>query len=347
MKYIKSDLMPNSAISLTMPNELSLDQVILLLKQEHDPETANELTRKFCIQSDSDEINKKGMEFLYVNSYLEDLQQLVNKNKASSSISNRKWAAVYQLFLERKRQLTPVSELLRRAEWIETNEPELKCLLEFFKIYIACERREFGDIGNFLEKQQYLFDNINDSFLISYFRIRLYQVLFIYYWKRNELIMARKYAFRALNNIPSVRSKINLHIDLGLTYTYDTFKQGMYHMNEALSLSKQHNYNQLEKRIVQQDIPFLAAQFNETDGIATQDQGEQAHLEIAKGNHDQAIRILNQIPLDTPFKIYYLGLAKQDRNILMHAYKTFIEKRSDFFFSKLPMNALKQLDIAY
>src|SRR5699024_11227921 len=110
-------------------------------------------------------------------------------------------------------------------------------LLEFIKLSIYYDLREFDKIGDFLEKQQYLYHLIDDRYLVNSFRLRMYNYLFIYYWKRNELVMARMYAFRALNMTLHTMEEVNLHIHLWLSYTFDTLEQGMYHLKKARDIA--------------------------------------------------------------------------------------------------------------
>lgn len=345
MKYNKADILADSLQAIPRENNVSLEQVNLVLRQEHDNETALKLMRNFCLQSISEDVQKKGMEFLYINGYINDLQVLINKNNTSRNQTNREWAKMYQMVVNRKRGRDPFPrEQLKELDNIQAVDPELRCIIEFFKIAIHFDLREFGKIGNFLDKQASLFDAVEDQLLLSYFNLRLYQNLFIYYWTRNELIMARKYAFRVLNETTNNKTVVNTHINLALTYTFDTYFQGMYHLNEAKRLAKKHHFENTIRIIDRYNIPFLAAHFNQTDGIVTDDPSEQAHLEIAKGHNEKAISILSTLPLDSPFELYYMGLAKRDKDMLLRAYNNFIEKRSDYFFCRLPLSVLVDMD---
>ncbi|WP_164667601.1 AimR family lysis-lysogeny pheromone receptor [Virgibacillus doumboii] len=343
MHFSKADLMPDSMITISNNDRLTLGQVAQMLSYEHEVQTAKELTRKFCLQSSSDEVQKTGMEFLYMNGYYEDLELLIKKNKESINRSNQKWAKVYQVTMDRKLNRYPLNELLMRAERIKTDDPALKIVIEFIKISIYYSLSEYGKLGNFLEKQQRLFEKVEDQYLLSFYNLRLYQNLFMYYLVRNEVIMARKYAFRMLNQSTNPDTISRTHINLGLSYLFDTYYQAMYHMTEALKISEKFNLHRRMKCMKQNNIPFISAHFKNVDGITSTDKSEQAHLEIAKGNFRQAEAILDEIPINSPYRIYYLGMAKQDKSILLQAYNNFIEQRSDYFFSRLPLNALKQL----
>src|SRR5690625_5703464 len=90
----------------------------------------------------------------------------------------------------------------------------------------------------------------------------------------------------------------------------------MNHLNEAIKITKENKLEEAYKSIIQKNIPFIAANFKRVDGITSNDKSEQAHIEIAKGNHDKAVAILESTTMDSPFKLYYLGLAKQDEAIL-------------------------------
>ncbi|ASK62098.1 hypothetical protein CFK37_07945 [Virgibacillus phasianinus] len=337
------DTVTNSILSITHDGKLSLEHVISMLSTQHDEQTVLELVRKLCLQSNKSEIMKKGMELLYMNGFYYDLQALIDKNNKSEHRSNKQWAAIYQLMMDRKLNKISPQEVLHHADMLQSEEPEVICLIEFAKISAHHALHDFGKIGNFLDKQQSLYDAVCDPFLLSYFDIRLYQFMFIYYWVRNELIMARKYAFRVLNLTQNPKTKISINVNLALTYAFDTYQQGMHHLNEAKKIAKEHGLMEDLNIIQNQDIPFLSAHHKRVKGISTYDKSEQAHIEIAKGNHRKAANILRQLPLDTPFQLYYLGLATNDKDLLYQSYNWFIEKRSDHFFARLPVQALQEM----
>jgi len=326
--------------SIIDQDELSLDVVIKLLAQQCEQKTVVELTRNYCFQTTSEHIKRAGMEFLYMNGLFHDLQALIYKNMQASHPTTREWAYCYQMMIDRRLKNYSPSRMLKRVQQFQTDDPALKYLLEFIKLSIYYDLREFDKIGDFLEKQQYLYHLIDDRYLVNSFRLRMYNYLFIYYWKRNELIMARMYAFRALNMTLHTMEEVNLHIHLGLSYTFDTLEQGMYHLKKARDIAKSYQLP-VYKTIINKHIPFLCAHFKQTSNIKTVDKLEQAHLEIARGNHRKALIFLNNVSLSNPFALYYLGLAKRDEHILFQAYNHFIEKRSDYFFARLPLHVLR------
>ncbi|WP_217586425.1 AimR family lysis-lysogeny pheromone receptor [Lentibacillus saliphilus] len=329
---------------LTANEHLTLEMVMFLLTTQHSKGKANELLRQYCLQSPIADVQKKGMEFLYMNGYTDDLQKLIHKNKTSNDRSKQEWSEVYQFMLDRDQQHTyPLKTVMHRLNAIRTSEPELQCLLKFAHISISMDSGDYECVGHLLQQQHELVEKISDRMLMNFFKTRLYTSLFMYYWRRNELIIARKFAFRALNQSTNSRTKIALHVNLGLTYLFDTYEQGMYHMREALKLARTYKHYDLEAIINEQNIPFLAAEFGISDQIQTQDKSEQAHLAMANGHYDKAERILSSVPINTPFRLYYLGVVTQNRQLLLQSYSHFIEKNSDYFFSRLPLRAMQKI----
>ncbi|WP_164217699.1 AimR family lysis-lysogeny pheromone receptor [Virgibacillus sp. YIM 98842] len=330
-------------IFLSNKEDLTLEELMEVLTQEHDNETVTEMVKTYCMESQSLDIQKKSMEFLYMHGFYKELQQLINKNKESENASNRLWAKVYQINVDRRFGSYTPDQSLQQIKQIKTSEPELKCIVEFTRVTIYYDLNQFSKIGNFLDIQHELFGAVRDKLLLSYFKIRLNQILMTYYLMRNEIIMARKYGYRVLNHSFSPRTKASTHVRLGLSYTFDTYFQAMHHIQQALQIGKKYNLKNVIQLIEGSTIPFLSAHFNKPDGVTTPDKSEQAHLEIAKGNNEKAIEILSELPLDSPFVMYYLGKAKRDKDLLLQSYSYFIEKRSDYFFSKLPLNILRNM----
>ncbi|MFZ3578246.1 AimR family lysis-lysogeny pheromone receptor [Virgibacillus sp. DJP39] len=340
---MNTQVVGNPMPSIANEGKLSLEQVISTLSIQYDDQTVLELIRKFCLQSKKKEIMKFGMEFLYMNGFYEDLQTLVYKNQKMPEESNNQWAIAYQLMLDQRFNRVPPQKIIHHLSSLHTNEPELICLIEFTKNKAYNDMNDFTKSGNFLEKLQYLNGSIVDSQLRFFYNIRMYEAYFIYLWHRNELILARKFAFRVLNLTQSPKKKAAIHTCLALTYTFDTYQQGIHHLNEAKKIALENGLTEILNIIENHNFPFFSAYHKKVKGVTTSDKSEQAHVEIAKGNFKKAENILRKVSSDSPFYFYYLGLATSDKDLLHHSYNGFIEKRSDHFFCRLPLVALRNM----
>lgn len=335
--------MRQSAIQCAKEIKLSLGEFINITSREHSKQAVIELTREFILTSSSREINKKGMEFFYMHGLYDDLRLLIKINKGYTEQSSQNWAQMYQLLLDRLfKQYVPL-DLLEQISRINTNEADLNCLQGLAKIAVYFDIRDYAQAGTQLMAQTSLCEELDDIYLHTSFTTKLYAYLFNYYLIKNELVTARKYAYRALNKHNSPNTEAQLHAYLGLSYIFDTYFQGMYHLSKALKIAKTHHLTNLIHTLEQRYIPFTCAHFNQTDGIQSTLSAQQAHLAIANGDNARAMEILRHLPEENPFVLYYMGVAAQDKQILMKSYTYFIEKESNYFFSRLPLNALQNI----
>jgi hypothetical protein len=315
-----------------------------ILTIEHDSKTALQLTKDYCLRSSSLDIQKKGMEFLYMNGYCPELTKMIEKNKKSDNPSNQTWGEVYQAVFDRKAGTVPPQVIIQKLDKIETDEPELISIIEISKVICYVEMHMFSALADFLDHYQQWFSQVKDPAFLSYLNIRLELLLMYYYLSKNLVILSRRSANRLLHEDHiSPYIKVSAHTHLGFSYMFDSYAQTMTHMQKAMQIAYDNNYDRVIDVFKNRNIPFIAAHFNQADNITSNDKSEQAHLEIAKGNHERAIEILNELPLDTPFQLYYMGKAKQDKKLLCHASNQFIEQRSDYFFSRLPLSELAKM----
>ncbi|WP_077623425.1 AimR family lysis-lysogeny pheromone receptor [Sediminibacillus massiliensis] len=320
---------------------ISLEQYMNFVSGYGEKASIN-LTRQFCFSSLSDNVQRVGMEFLYLHGYYSDLKKLIVRNKQSVNPINRKWGEVYQLFMDRKENIRPANEILKEIDMIKTNLPDLTCLIRFLKIYLHFDLMQFERFGFYLDKQSELIGEIEDSLLSSFFQLRYDEAHFMYYWRRNQVILARKYAFKALNTRLCHERKANIHVNLGLSYLFENYFSCIHHLEEAKKIGVQYDLKHIVHAVEQHNLPFVSAHFGYVQGVTTNDPSEQAHLSIAEGNMDKAREILNNLSLESPFRKYYKGLACEDRALLLRSYNEFIIQRSDYFFSRLPLKALKE-----
>lgn len=325
-------------------SELTFMELMEILSVEHDLCTASDIIKSYCLRTHSLDIQKKGMEFLYINGYHKELKQLIEKNSTSPHQSIRKWAEVYQIICDRKLEKDPPHIIIRRLDQVRTNDPNLIAVIEVSKVSSFIDMHRFAELGDFLDKYERWFNEIEDSAFLAFLQVRLDLILMYYYLSRNLVILSRRCADRLLsrNNI-SPFIKLSVHSHLGFSYLFDSYLESMTHMQKALQIAKEHEFTRIIHIFKNKNIPFIAAHFKQVDNMTTTDKSEQAHIEMARGKNERAIEILSEMPLDTPFKLYYMGRAKQDKELLALSASQFIEKRSDYFFSRLPLNELASM----
>ncbi|MYL54572.1 hypothetical protein GLW08_14650 [Pontibacillus yanchengensis] len=284
-----------------------------------------------------------GLEYLYLNGFFHELPQLIDINLASSYAVNQQWGWVYQLLLERYRDQTDPNVFLAKVATIHPLEDHMAFLKTLMHIYGNNALHRYNVFGLYLDDIQEYLRNMDNNFLKDLFQFRVDEVLFHYHWKRNELVISRKYAFRLINHFHNDYKVGLIHNVLAYTYIFESYEQAMYHAQQALYLSQNCPFKDLEYLVTQNTIPFVSSIHEKAEGITSEDKGEIAHLAIARGDVEEAIQYLRSFSNLSPFKEYYLGKAEQNMDLLQRSYNRFIQEQSDYFFARLPLNEMQKI----
>ncbi|MCD5325481.1 MULTISPECIES: AimR family lysis-lysogeny pheromone receptor [Pontibacillus] len=332
-----------SVRQLVGPDEPALFTVLQQLTKEYDEITTIQLTKEFCFHCQTDENKRVGLEYLYMNGLLDEVQELVKINEESANQINREWAYLYQFFLDRKLRNAEIDDFEAFFSRFQTSDPELECLIIFTKIYVHCDKFDFKVIDNYrgiLTKQLL---KINNTLLRIYFQLRENEMLFVHHFKRNDIEAARNYGRNLIeNSLINYAKKCYVTANLAETYVFDDFEKAKVYIKEAKDIAIKYDLSYFLGVINNRIVPFMHAVNNDCDGIETNDIPEAAHLEAVKGNAEEAVRLLNSLEELTPYQEYYLGLATGDEKVLYNSYQRLLKEKKDFFFSKLPLRELQK-----
>ncbi|SEO02950.1 hypothetical protein SAMN04488134_103163 [Amphibacillus marinus] len=284
-----------------------------------------------------------GLEFFYASSNLPELEALIEKNKKTILKLNNDWALVYELMLAKYQQIHPPKQILQQLVTIKTNDLALKCLITFMTFAAQSALSNHDWLFTQVDSFEHAVNKVEHSILKPFIHQRLDNILFFFYWKRNDLILARKYGYQALAEATNYLTLANLHNSLSLTYIFEDFNIAKFHLDEAYKIAQKQVILPVIDLIDQKNRPFIYAHFNQPKGIMTTDLSERAHLAIARGRYQYAEELLAKLPKLTPFSKYYLGKATQDYRLLIKSYNDFVELHSDHFFARLPLNEINVL----
>ncbi|WP_161783064.1 AimR family lysis-lysogeny pheromone receptor [Pontibacillus yanchengensis] len=313
------------------------------LKATYSNQEAIHKMKEYILDSTTPCELRYGLEYLYLNGFFHELPKLININLASPHEVNQQWGWVYQLLLERYRDQTDPNIFLAKVATIHPLEDHMAYLKMLMNIYGNNALHRYNVFGLYLDDVQEYLRNMENMFLKELFQFRVDEVLFHYHWKRNELVIGRKYAFRLINHFHNDYKVGLIHNVLAYTYIFESYEHAMYHAYQALSLSKNCPFKDLEYLVTQNTIPFISSVYGKAEGISSKDKGEIAHLAIARGEVEEAIHYLRSFTNLSPFKEYYLGKAEQNIDLLQRSYNRFIQEQSDYFFARLPLNEIRKL----
>ncbi|WP_345242822.1 AimR family lysis-lysogeny pheromone receptor [Pontibacillus salipaludis] len=332
-----------SVRQLVGPNEPALFTVLQQLTKEYDEITTIHLTKEFCFLCQTDENKRVGMEYLYMNGLLDEVQELVKVNEESDNRVNREWAYLYQFFLDRKLRNAEISDSEAFFSKFSSADPELDCLIIFTKIYARCDKFDFSLVETCREELTEKLLKIENTLLRIYFQLRENEIMFLFHWKQNDAEISQTYAKNLIENtLINYEKKCYVVANLAETYVYDDFEKAKAYVEEARALAIKYNLSYFLGVINDRIVPFIHAVNQDCEGIETNDVAEAAHLAAVRGEDEEAISLLNTLDELTPFQEYYLGLAKDDVDILYNSYNRLIDETKDYFFARLPYRELKK-----
>lgn len=324
---------------------MSLYTVKKILSSMYDREKATTMLKELVLQTNTNECKHYGLELLLMNGFEKEFMLLVEKNKQSLLPEDQQWGNMYELyyfFLKNKR--TPGETVLALKDSHPASR-ELQCFSKVIEIYCYYNMKRYSMFAQLAEELTELLDNLPPSILRDFYYLRQKEIMFRYHWRLNELIIARKYAFKVIHSDLTDFRVCRTHIGLGLTYLFEGYDKAIYHMGEAHKIATQYNLKIYLNQIETHNLPFISAHYGYTNGIYTKDVAEQAHLAIAKGNREEAVSLLASFPELTPFQMYYLGVAKEDKSLLVDAYKRFVNEHGNYFYARLPLHAINKMNM--
>ncbi|MBM7571244.1 AimR family lysis-lysogeny pheromone receptor [Aquibacillus albus] len=307
--------------------------------------------KDFCLSTTSEENLRTSLEFLYSYGFLTELDQQIERNLQIENPVNQRWARLYQIIRDRRQEkakpydYTRTDNYLERLEALDIQDKESECLRDFLYVYAYFERKQYSKLGKYADRILLTLHELKDPMMKELFSIRFDEVQVIYHWKRNEMIIARKFGYRILNTTKSLRKKIDIHNMMALGFLYDSYESAIYHVNEALKIARNIDFKPAIEGIKNYTLPFISAYNGVTDGVSSADQAEKAHLALAKGDKKTCIQLLSELKTLTPFQQYYLGKAREDQSLLEESYQRFMKEQSDYFFAMLPLKELRKVRV--
>jgi len=324
-------------------NEVSLFVVYKALMAKYNSYQAIQLLKAFCLTSTSPENQRKGLEFLYMNSFFQEVKDLIEINKASENDENRQWAQVYEIIIGRlgKDKMDPYT-ILSTLNNIKPMSEEIELLKLFLTVYSYNDLQQSGVVSSYFDTLIEHTHQIKDPFMSMYFQERLEDFLMFYHLFRNELILCRKYGYRLLKTTHNTYKHSVVHKQLSLTYALDNYEQAIYHANAALHIADEYGYTKISDSVRNNNIPFISAVNGRYENVTTEDRVEQAHLDIARGNIKKAVTYLENIEQRSLFQEYYLGKALDDEDRLMKVYHSFT-RAGNHFAAQFPIKEIRRI----
>ncbi|AJH60109.1 putative prophage helix-turn-helix protein (plasmid) [Bacillus cereus] len=327
------------------------------LLKEVFPDDVN--TRRMCCEryfSQTDKpMNKRlAMDYLAVHGEQELLKQLIDKEKTSHDKDNREWAYVYELiYLRNKGELSgnKLQKRLHQAKKeIKLSTTEMQILFEILSLFATADRRNFKVMNDTAVILLEEIDLISDPYLKISFEYKIKECMIQGLLMSGEVEKARTTCHEIINK-EELRRRFPMIVataygTLGESYTFESFEMATHYINQAIEmLEKKLNARMsLRNDMMVNTIEFLKIMWKVgLNNVHPIHIAEKAYLQIQLGNNEKAIQMLERLKEEngelSAFQLYYLALAKNDKNLFAESLNKF-EQLGNIFYSQLPKKNL-------
>mgnify|MGYP001199935191 FL=1 len=334
----------NNGIELSFQSLLNLSRFLYKDKYVH-------VMSKWCLNLRLPKNLKCSLEFLSSNLKLDELEeliQIIEEQYDSRELKN--WTEIYKIMLARQRNKDNLDfiEDLRRFSPKTVETKILALIMELYYFY------SIKDYTTMLKKSDELAHNftvIKDDFIRSSFEARLYEIVaYTTLYNLVDYQSAREYANKIISKKICAVFTLSAYYIVGMSFLFEDYDKCLHYLKIYEKLLQEYNFTAYLEVLHNQHIPFINNIWGKTTSSEEIDDiSEKAHFEAKYGDKKRAIEFLNNIE-ETPFRLYYRGIAENDPTLLLKSLVKFI-KQGNKFYAKLPYDILakneKLSDIAH
>ncbi|HDX9654375.1 hypothetical protein ABH961_005727 [Bacillus sp. RC251] len=290
------------------------------------------------------ENSREAMEYLALRGEFDLLKILVDREKNVDTEENIEWACVYDLIYLKSQGIIELSNYHEELEEMkeENQNPEMQILIGILLCYTSYQLGDYRLLTKRMTKLEKRVSKIKNKFIKKCHNVRIKEGLASIKLTSDELQEVREICNKVLilcENEPHLL--INKARALWLkaeSFIFDDYDRSLMFFNDALAILNDNiNPEIIKKRkAIIKTIQFLKIYHNrDLDTLGIMEDGERAFYEIRIGNFDRAVEILMSIENKngelSSFELVYLGMAKNDREIIKQGLRKFEEKNSLFY----------------
>lgn len=292
---------------------------------------------------------REAMEYLSLRGEFGLLKNVVDKEKESSNCENREWAHVYDLILKRYTSNIPPIEWFRSIEKINRTAKtlEMKILTEILLCQALYQNRNYRSLFDHLKELEIEINKIKNKFIKNSFTVRYKEALSVISLQSGRVDDSR----RASKELLAIYEEDNSFVipmitalgKVGESFIFDNYELAKKYLEEGINFLSTYSDEGLGKKrgMFQYTLNFLKMfHWRDLEGLEeTLGDIELSYYRFKQGNHKEAERLLlankDSGEVSTPFENFYLGLARNDKDLIKKSLELF-EESGNIFYSKLP-----------
>lgn len=292
---------------------------------------------------------REAMEYLSLRGEFGLLKNVVDKEKESSNCENREWARVYDLILKRYTSNILPIEWFRSIEKINRTAKtlEMKILTEILLCQALYQNRNYRSLFDHLKELEIEINKIKNKFIKNSFNVRYKEALSVISLQSGRVEDSR----RASKELLAIYEEDNSFVipmitalgKVGESFIFDNYELAKMYLEEGINFLSRYSDEGLGKKrgMFQYTFNFLKMfHWRDLEGLEeTLGDIELSYYRFKQGNHKEAERLLlankDSGEVSTPFENFYLGLARNDKDLIKKSLELF-EESGNIFYSKLP-----------
>lgn len=292
---------------------------------------------------------REAMEYLSSRGEFSLLKSVVESEKNSSNKENREWAGVYELILKRytekinpKEFYAMIESKNRRVKTIE-----MQILTELLLCQALYQNKNYRSLFDRLSEVEKDINDIKNKFIKNSFIIRYKEAVGVISLQRGYAMETRNVCNDVINAYKNDVSFVIPYITaigkIGESYFFDDYEKAKLFLEKGIALLDDFSEVGMvnKKEMFQYTLNFLKMfHWKDTEELEKNlGKAGMAYFRCRQGRYEEAERLLIQIENEngklTSFETFYLGIARNDRELLKKSLEMF-EESGNIFYSKLP-----------
>lgn len=299
---------------------------------------------------------REALEYLTLRGEFDLVKKLISKEQCSDTPENREWSRVYNLIYEDSKKKNKKKIVVMKYhdsledEMEKNNNPEMKILIDILLCHTSYQLGDYRLLNKRLNKLTKKVSKIKNKFIKKCYKVRIEEGLAAIYLTSDQLDEVRERCnmlLKLCENEPHlILNKARALWLKAESFIFDDYEQSLSLFNEALEILNDNVNPEIEKKkkAIVKTVQFLKIYHNrDLDTLGIMEDGERAFFEIRMGNLETAIEILMNIEKKneslSSFELVYLGIAKNNRDIIKQGLRKFEEKNS-LFYARFPKKEL-------
>ena len=226
------------------------------------------------------------------------LEQLENTSNAES----KEWAKLYKLDQDAAKGNIELIESIHEA-YLPVNSPEMKVFAKLIQIYGYCELKNYSLMTEVASTVQKGLEEIKDDYIRNSYTVRLNIILLSVYLHLGEVDKVRELGADTLNRTQKGSLVALTNMQLGHSYTFESFQKAYDHLNAALEIAESLNDN-IMAREIKRSLNYVcnywgkSAQHLMADSKSYRDINEIIFSSIRSGQTELAQTMISGINVD-------------------------------------------------